>query len=348
MPVPKAQYKLTQLIKDVRAREYKYIPREDKPIDWASYTEAQYNEMADYLNLAREIIDEIKREMRHIDQGKVGRPPKSCFNLAKAVMVQQYFETSNRVTAGLMRVLKEKLNITEDLTYKDIERAYENPNVILVLKLLFEKTQEPVKRLEKDFTGDGTGLPSSIKQNYAEDKGDEKKVSLYDMMIFTMGTEYKLLTGVEIEHNPGNENPFLVPLIEEAMKRYDSIDSFSYDAAAYAFDTIKYIADIGATPYIFPHKNAVLKSYGCMPKKIMLLDFINNTQKWLRVYHKRSVSESRNSVDKRVFPRPLLKRIECRRHFEGYIRACRYNVRQLVYVHYVNGLDVRWLNNRAS
>ncbi len=66
------------------------------------------------------------------------------------------------------------------------------------------------------------------------------------------------------------------------------------------------------------------------------------------MYHKRSVSESRNSVDKRVFPRPLLKRIDCRRHFEGYIRACRYNVRQLVHVHYVNRLDVKWLNNKAS
>lgn len=101
-----------------KAGKYRYIPREDKPIDWSSYTEAQYNEMADYLNLVREIIDEIRREIRHIDQRKVGRPPKSCFNLAKAIMVQHYFETSNRVTAGLLRVLKEKLNLTEDLTYR--------------------------------------------------------------------------------------------------------------------------------------------------------------------------------------------------------------------------------------
>jgi len=346
MSTPKAQYRLTQLIKDVRARKYRYIPREDKPIDWSSYTEAQYNEMADYLNLVREIIDEIRREIRHIDQRKVGRHPKSCFNLAKAVMVQQYFETSNRVTAGLLRVLKEKLNLTEDLTYKDIERAYENPHVILIFKLLFEKTKEPVKHLEEGFTGDGTGMPTSIKQNYANDKDDVKKVRLFDMMIFTMGTEYKLLTGVEITRGPVDENPFIVPLLKETKRQYDRINSFSYDAAAYSFDTIRYITDVGATPYIFPHKNASLKAYGCIPKKKMLLDFINHTQKWLRGYHTRSVSESRNSADKRVFPRPLLKKITCRRYFEGYARACRYNIRQLVYIHYVNGLDVRWLNNR--
>jgi transposase len=85
-----------------------------------------------------------------------------------------------------------------------------------------------------------------------------------------------------------------------------------------------------------------------MPKKHMLLDFINYTQQWLREYHTRSISETRNSADKRVFTRPLLKRIECRRHSEGYARACRYNVRQLVYVFYLNDINVRWLSKKGS
>jgi len=49
---------------------------------------------------------------------------------------------------------------------------------------------------------------------------------------------------------------------------------------------------------------------------------------------------------KNVFSRPLLKRIGCKRHFEGYVRACRYNIRQLMYIYYVNGVDVKWLNNK--
>ena len=152
MPSPKAQHKLTQLIKDVKARKYKYVPKEDKPIDWGSYDVAQLNEMNDFLNLTREIVDEIKREIGHIDQGNVGNPPKSCFDKAKTILVQQYFECSNRVAAGLVKILKEKLNIQKELSYKAIERAYENPPVILVFRLLFEKTNEPVKHLEKDFT----------------------------------------------------------------------------------------------------------------------------------------------------------------------------------------------------
>lgn len=344
---PKAQDRLTELIKDVRNRKYKYIPVEEKPIDWRSYKEAQINEMNDYLVLIREIIDEIHNELGDIDQGRVGKPPKSCFDRAKAVMLQQYFEASNRIAEGLVRLFKEKLGIKDELTYKDIETAYENPYVVMVLKLLFEKTNEPVAGLEHEFSGDGTGLPTSIKQNYENDKGDAKKMRLYDRLIGIVGTKYKLLSAVEITEGADNEAPFIVPLLAETATIHRHIGLFCYDGAGYSYGIMDYITDVlHAEPRILPPVDAVLKAHGCMSKKLMLLDFLNGTQQWLRQYHTRSISESRNSVDKRVFPRPLLKRLDCRRYVEAYAEACRYNVRQLVYVFYVNHVPVRWLGSQ--
>lgn len=342
---PKAQDKLTQLIKDVRSRKYRYVPVEDKPIDWHSYKEAQINEMNDYLVLVREIIDEIHGELGDIDQGRVGKPPKSCFDRAKAIMLQQYFEVSNRVAEGLVRLFKEKLGIKDELTYKDIETAYENPYVVMVLRLLFEKTNEPVAGLEHEFSGDGTGLPTSIKQNYeSEDKSDSKRMLLYDRLIGIIGTKYKLLSAVEIAEGTDNEAPFIVPLLAETATMHKNIDLFCYDGAGYSYDIMDYITDVlHAEPRILPPESAVLKAYGCMGKKLMLLDFLHETQQWLRQYHTRSISESRNSVDKRVFPRPLLKRLDCRRYVEAYAEACRYNVRQLVYVSYLHRVSVKWL-----
>ena len=346
---PKAQDRLTDLIKDVRSRKYKYVPVEEKPIDWRSYKEAQINEMNDYLVLVREIIDEIHRELGDIDQGRVGKPPKSCFDRAKAIMLQQYFEASNRVAEGLARLFKEKLGIKDELTYKDIETAYESPYVVMVLKLLFEKTNEPVAGLEHEFSGDGTGLPTSIKQNYENDKGDSKKMRLYDKLVCVVGTKYKLLSAAEITEGTANESPFVVPLLKESSSMHNNMKLFCYDSAAYSLDIIDYITDVlHAEPRIFPPVNAVLKTYGSMSKKLMLLDFLNNTQQWLRQYHTRSVSESRNSADKRVFPRPLLKRLECRRHVEGYAHACRYNIRQLSYVFHINSVPVKWLGSHIN
>lgn len=346
--VPKAQDKLTALIKDVRARKYKYTSREDKPIDWFSYDIAQINEMNDYITLTREIIDEIHREIGDIDQGRVGKPPKSCFDRAKAIMVQQYFECSNRVAAGLMKLFKEKLGLKDDLGYKDIETSYENHYVVLILKLLFEKTNEPIQGKETDFTGDGTGSTTSIKQNYENDKGDDKKMKLYDKMIFMMGTQHKLLSAVDIADGTDNEKTHIIHLLDEIRLLHPDIQTVSYDGAAYTFEIMNYITNtLKAKPRILPPVDAVLKAYGCMAKKKMLLEFLHTTQQWLREYHMRSLSETRNSTDKRVFPRPLLKRLVNRRHVEGYAEACRYNVRQLVYIHYLNRIPVKWLNNKG-
>ena len=342
MPSPKAQDRLASIIKDVRGRTFPYVPKEKKRIDWASYDEAQLNEMNDYLVLVREIVDDIHREIGDIDQGKVGHPPASCFDLAKAVLVQQYFECSNRVAAGLMKLFTEKLRLRGGIGYKDIERAYENANVVLVLRLLFEKTQEPAAG-ETDFSGDGTGLPASIKRNYADDKGDAKKMRLYDKMIAIIGTRHQLIAAVEIVGGTAHEAPFLIPLLDEVKERYGRIGTVNYDGAAYSREIIGHIAGMGALPRILPPVTASLKARGCMPRRRMLLDLVEDTQKWLREYHSRSLTEARHSGDKRVFCRPVLRRLRCRRYVEGFSRACRYNIRRLVYIHYLNKVPVRWI-----
>lgn len=242
-------------------------------------------------------------------------------------------------------LFKEKLNIKELMSYKTVERAYEDPYVITLFRLLLEKTNEPVIGKETKFAGDGTGIPTTIKHNYANDRGDPKQMKLYDRMVCILGTEYKVISAVEITEGSANESPFIVPLLKEAHKLHKNIGVFSYDGAAYSYEIMEYAESIGAKPRILPPLDAVLRSTGCMAKKRMLLGFIQDTQKWLEEYHMRSVTESRNSVDKRIDTRPLLKKIECRRQFEGYSRAIKYNLRQLVYVHRFHGVEVNWLKH---
>lgn len=341
----KTQQKLTQLIQDVKAKKFKYIPKSKKPIDWSGYNAAQYHEMNDFLILVRILVDELKLELgANIQRGSVGHPRASCFDKAKAILVQQYFQVSNRETAGLLLLFKEKLNIRELISYKAVERAYEDPYVIALFRLLLEKTNQPIIGKETKFAGDGTGIPTTIKHNYANDRGDAKQMKLYDRMICVLGTEYKIISAVVITDGQDNESPFVKPLLQETHKTHKQIDIFAYDGAAYSYDIMEYSESIGAKPRIMPPLNAVLRSTGCMAKKRMLLGFLNNTQEWLEEYHIRSTTESRNSVDKRIDTRPLLKKIECRRHTEAYARTLKYNIRQLVYIHYANNVNVKWLN----
>lgn len=338
----KVQRKFTQLIKDLNEGKIKYEPKKPKPIDWFSYTQAQINEIRDFLTLTKNLVDEAVRRLGPAPaRAGPGRPvEKPASDRAKAVLVQQFFQVSNRVAEGLVDLFAGKLGITSQLTYQDIERAYDNRDVLLIIKEVFDLTCEPVRTKETEFSIDGTGLPASIKENYAEDK-DRKS---FDMFIGIIGVRYQLFTAFDIERGPvGGEGPYLVPLLEETAQKVNRIDRVCGDAGYFSLDNIRAIARFGAVPRIYPREGAVINARGCMAKKRMLLDFVQNVQAWLRDYHSRSISETGNSVLKGRWTRPLLKRLDPRRLAEGCFKITTYNIRRLVYLSYLEGIKLSWL-----
>ena len=72
----------------------------------------------------------------------------------------------------------------------------------------------------------------------------------------------------------------------------------------------------------------------------MHYDLIKNPQEWLRAYHKRSLSETVNSTYLRMFPKPLARKIRPRRLFEAFTRVCDYNIKRLVYLKYLEDIEI--------
>ena len=339
----KEQKKLRFLLKGYDEGWLKYEPKDDKPIDWIKYTQAQINEINNVLVLIKHIIDEAYHRIP--DFAGEGRPSKSACDKAKAILMQQFFQCSNRVAEGFVKLFREKLGIKEHLTYKDIERAYENPEVALILHVAHQLSNEPVASKEKDFSIDGTGLPESSKQNYASDKEKGKEMKGYEKLIAIFGNKYKLIGACDIADAKDNESPYLQPLLNELMEIYEELDLFAGDAAYLSRENCDLIEFYGGTPRIYPKINSSVKQRGSKVWTQMLLAFITDPQKWLEEYHTRSISESGNSVIKRRFPRNLLKRDCTRRKCEAFSRACIYNIRQLNYIHYLHPeIRVYWLN----
>ena len=327
------QRKLDELIKELKDKEFKYIPREEREIDWSSYDEAQLNEINDMLLMIRDTVDEAAMRLGIKDakfEGP-GRPPYPPEDLAKAILMQQYFCVANRMAAGLVLLFKEKMGIKRAFSYKTIERAYDDPLVTLILNEIFKMTQEPVKELEHNFSADGTGLPTSMKQNWERDRDDEEKQAGYEKMVAMVGTTYGLISAVEFPDNPAaHESPIFTPLLEETANNYSSIKLVSLDAAFLSRDNCDLIEGVGAVPRIYPKKGTTLKRKGSWAWTEMLLDFIEDPQQWLHDYHLRSISETVFSTHKRDFPIPLRKRILRRRKKEAFSRVCDYNMKKTV------------------
>lgn len=347
MPERKIQRKLDELISSLKDGRFEYVPKEEKnSIDWASYDEAQINEMNEQLVLIRNLVDAANDRLgRECGVRGVGRPPKPVVDKTKAVLLQQYFQSSNRLTAGLTLLFQEKLNLSGPLHYKMIERAYGDPEVMCLLRLVFEMTHEPVSALETKFSIDGSGEPTSIKQNYANDRDNTEKHAGYQKFMGMCGVKYKLYSAIEFAEGTANESPFLVPLLNETSRRYKKVEFVYGDAAFLSRANCTAITQAGATPRIYPKEGITLKKRGHTAWTRMLTCLVANPQQWLREFHNRSISETTHSIWKRRFPRPLMKRLAHRRYTEEYTRKCDYNILRLTYINYLNDVKNPWNSN---
>jgi hypothetical protein len=112
---------------------------------------------------------------------------------------------------NLINLFDAKLGLSQQFAYKTIEREYDKKSVDHILNVIFQLTNEPVRKLEM-FSVDGSGSPTSVKQNYAHDRQRQrggKNAEKNDLLasstldpkhdhvykIAVIGTEYKLFSG---------------------------------------------------------------------------------------------------------------------------------------------------------
>ena len=70
------------------------------------------------------------------------------------------------------------------------------------------------------------------------------------------------------------------------------------------------------------------------------MEFIYDTQGWLREYHSSSTAETVNPTLKRLFVVPLMKMLVERKATELLAGVVACNIRQLVYHKYTKGVDI--------
>jgi transposase len=166
---------LRELTRSVRSGTFHYDGKPKRSLDWATYNEAQVNEMADTLNLIRKFVDRASARIPEKPRRGRGRPPFPARDVAKALLLQTYFGVSDRVAAGLVRLFKEKLGISEEFSYKTIERGYDPSHASEILREVFRLTNEHGNAKETVFSVDGTGEPTSSKINYESIRAEQRK-----------------------------------------------------------------------------------------------------------------------------------------------------------------------------
>lgn len=335
----KAQRILNNLILDLKKGEFKYEPKEEKEINWSAYNFAKIKEIDFFLIFVKEAVDMIKLEE---DTAKrKGRPSKDAYDQTKVILTQIYFQTGERQASGLASLFKEKLVLSEVPSPRTIGRAYKRAQVRYLLGKVFEMTSAPIEKEEKSFSADGTGLPLSIKQNYENDREDKDKHKGYDKMAVMISNKFHIATAIASEKGTAHDSPLFEQLIKDTYSRFQNIDDIQLDAGFISRENCDLIANVGATPHIFPRKGIILRRRGSAAWRNMLTELIKDPQNWLRKYHERSNSECYFSAHKRRFTKPLLKKEKESRCVEALGRVTVLNICMLILAYFEHGVKVK-------
>lgn len=281
-----------QLVSFLREGEERiYEDKEPRAISWPEYNLAQIEEAKETLLFIKKSVDKAEYLST---KGKVGRPLTDPKVLTKAILVCEFLHLTERKAQGWLEIIGPFVGIHEPLDDRVMGEAYDKPEVLYILKQIFDETKDSDGKL----AGDGTGLETSRKQNYESTKN--KKVGEYMVNIVD---SREIVQAFSISGT--QERKIMRKLIEEVDG-----NSLRLDAGFIDKKLIVKIEELGMIPYVFPKKNNKLN--GRPAWKLMWLELFLDVIAWLQEYYQRTHCESFYSSFKRVYGILRKIRFSCR------------------------------------
>jgi len=246
-----------------------YQSEEQRQIHWSEYNSSQIDDAYETLTFIRDSVDKARYLVTH---GKTGRPLTDPKSLAKAVLLCEALSLTERNAQGWLKILGPFLGIYESLDDRTIGEGYDKPEVVYILKQVFEDS----KTSDGILSGDGTGLETSRKQNYETNKkAGEYMTSIVDSREIVQAFD---ISGEQ-------ECRAMHKLIENVYG-----NSLHLDAGFNDRELVRKIAEKNMIPYVFPKKNNNIN--GKLAWKTMYLELFYDVMYWLTQYHLRSHTES--------------------------------------------------------
>lgn len=271
--LPNVEFRrMVPLLREEGFYEYE-VPR---PISWLEYNLSQIGEAKEILEFIRDSVDACEQL---VFKGKRGKPLTNPKFLAKAVLVSELLGFTERASEGWMDILGPFVGMRTHLDERVIGDAYDKPEVVFILKQIFDKSKSSDGRL----SGDGTGLENSRKQNYESAKD-------YGKYLTCIVDSREVVQAFDVSGE--QECRAMHGLIKKVEGK-----SLRLDAGFVDRKLVDEIAARGMIPYIFPKGNINLNGHPAW--KDMYMELYLDVMQWLTEYHQRSHSESFNSSFKR-------------------------------------------------
>lgn len=277
---PNSQFrKLVELLNQEREEKPKdriYQSQDPNKINWKAYHYSQVNNITESIKFIQEEVEKC-----NVPPRKVGKPIDAKL-YAKLVLACELFGLTERNAQGFFILFGQHLGILEEIDDRVIGNAYEKIEVAFILKQIFERNKDS----NGDLMGDGTGLETSRKQNYGEQKTTFKEflTSIVDSREIVQAFEF----------SKEDEQKAMFELVEQVKG-----EKIKLDAGFNCRELVRKISELGMLPFVYPKKNNDINGNNAWRE--MYLEFFTDVIVWLREYFQRCHCESFHSSIKRVF-----------------------------------------------
>ena len=288
------------------------------PRDEILYNKVQENEFLNYFEFVRYLTN-------YVCKGK-----KMKKTIQSLLIWRKFPNLSTRRARGLLLVLRKFGVIVFDIPcFKTLSNYNENNSLQIILDKLIEESSKPLSVVEHDFATDATGIRTKLFSTWYSIRC-KKEIKKRDHLTIhiTTGVKSNIVTALNIETKSGRDNEIFREHVDKTVKNFKA-NEFSGDGKYWCKENCWKVVEAGAKPYFKVHSNWAGNSRGCMPWKLMNLEFKNNPEEYGKHYHKRSNVESTNMSKKMIHGNSVYSRLPYARINEETLRWINHNINVL-------------------
>lgn len=290
-------------------------PEKDK--DYRTYEQQYAKRLKTCFKEIQPLIDEAVSPIKKITLENRGNESKLCLKQKVLLLLLKHFcIKSNRSMEYMMVIFSWLSDI--DISYKTIERLYDDGEVKLALFNLHILILKKKGLIKVDCCGDGTGYTLTIKEHYAsyaqklkdnakENKNQEtknpkkikkekKKIKvIYSFALMDIKTRMYIGYGTSFK----SEKEAFVNALQIAKETKITIDSLRLDRYYSAEAYVEFCQENLGKVKMFLVPKSNVASFGLGEWCNNLYRFLDDTKKFLSDYFQRNQSESGFSEDKK-------------------------------------------------
>ncbi|MGH9895936.1 MAG: transposase [bacterium] len=297
--------------------------------DWRKYNAWQKDEVLLALQWLRSLVD---RSTIHDWERANGRPRIARRTIVLCLLIKSYFHVSYRRLTGLLVLLAPVLGLAKVPHYNTLANYGRDASLTPTLKRLFNETAKPFWLTEKIVTLDSSGLLLHGSGAWRSDHDPEARRD-YGKIHVLSGTKRRATLAVALTRGTWHDSTQVDPVLDEKPS-YAVAQALTGDGAYWTHRACASAKAHGLQPYFKPHDNARWWPHPADEFERMTRYAHQFPNRFGKVYHRRSTSESRFATEKGLFGDRLRSRRPEARRNEVYCREVVHNARITTWIQF--------------